>query len=109
VRKLFTRENILNSAWYRARLKEKQTRDIALWTRHVSYLRVFLSKASHAEPAERLHLRERLKRALARLNEVEHPDYIEHLWGTLGADPVHSGEGPVLVGAEKEQRTLAGR
>ncbi len=109
VRRLFTRENILNSAWYRARLKEKQTRDVALWTRHVAYLRAFLSKASHAEPAERLHLRERLKRAQARLVEVEHPDYIEHLWGTLGADPVHSGEGPVLIGAEKEQRTLAER
>ena len=101
VRKMFTREYLLESPWYRARLLEKQKRDQALWKRHVIYLRAFLSKASHAEPAERLDLRDRLMRAERILAEVSKPEYIEKLWGTLGADPVHTipGEGPVLVGA----------
>ena len=101
VRKLFTKEYLLNCDWYKARLKEKQTRDVALWRRHVTYLRSFLSKASHAEPTRRLNLKQRLMRAEKMLAEVSNPDYLERIWGTLGADPVHNSlksEGPVLVG-----------
>src|SRR5665213_843606 len=34
VRRLFTRESLLASDWYRERLVTKQRRDIALWERH---------------------------------------------------------------------------
>ncbi len=36
IRGLFTREAMLASDWYRERLRVKQERDIALWTRHVA-------------------------------------------------------------------------
>ncbi|HYG77240.1 MAG TPA: hypothetical protein VEK08_19705 [Planctomycetota bacterium] len=102
VRAMFTREYLLNSNWYKQRLADKQTRDIALWTKHVSNLRSFLSKSSHSEPIQRLNLRQRLQRAERMLEQVRSPEYLDRLWGTIGADPVHQGidesEGPVLVG-----------
>ena len=35
IRSMFTREALLDSDWYRERLRVKQTRDIALWRRHL--------------------------------------------------------------------------
>jgi hypothetical protein len=38
IRNLFTRQAVLGSDWYRARLEEKQRRDVALWKRHAAYV-----------------------------------------------------------------------
>ena len=38
VRGLFTRESMLNSDWYKARLESQQEQDIKSWTAHVDYL-----------------------------------------------------------------------
>ena len=54
VRKLFTREYLLASDWYAARLAAKQKIDRQLWRRHVEYLDKFLKRASHADEAARL-------------------------------------------------------
>src|SRR5262249_14976761 len=43
VRALFTREAMLESDWYAARLRVKQARDVELWKRHVSALVEFLA------------------------------------------------------------------
>jgi len=74
VRRLFTREAMLASDWYRRRLDTKQTRDIALWKRHLETAQI----ADHAQAA-----------ALARttLARVSDPSYQQELVGTLGADP----------------------
>ena len=50
----------MKSDWYRRRLAVKQERDIALWTRHITYLREFLARPSHADEAARLGVAERL-------------------------------------------------
>jgi len=89
-RKMFTRENLLASDWYAARLKAKQAVDRKLWRRHVEYLDKFLKRASHAEEASRLGIPHRLVRARKRLEEVEAPAYLGTLTGTLGAEPVES-------------------
>ena len=39
VRALFTRDYLLGSYWYKARLKQKQRVDVALWHRHVTNAR----------------------------------------------------------------------
>jgi hypothetical protein len=88
VRKLFTREHLLASGWYAARLKAKQTVDRKLWRRHVEYLDRFLKRASHADEAARLGIAARLERAKKTLGEVESPTYLEKLTGTLGAEPI---------------------
>ena len=89
-RKLFSRETLLASDWYAARLKAKQNVDRTLWRRHVDYLAGFLRKPSHADVAENLGIGHRLVRARKLLEEIESPAYLEKLRGTLGAEPVEN-------------------
>jgi hypothetical protein len=88
LRALFTREALLASDWYAARLEAKQQVDQALWRRHVDYLQRFLKKASYADEAARLGIRDRLAPAQTAAKRVESPEYLQHLRGTLGADPI---------------------
>jgi hypothetical protein len=88
VRALFTRESVLASDWYAARLVAKQKVDQKLWRRHVDYLGRFLKSKSHADEAERLGIAAELAHARKRLEQVESPGYAESLRGTLGAEPV---------------------
>jgi hypothetical protein len=88
VRGLFTREHLLSSGWYAARLKAKQAVDRNLWRRHVDYLERFLKRAGYAEEAGRLGVADRLARARKTLEEVESAAYLEQLRGTLGAEPI---------------------
>jgi hypothetical protein len=89
-RALFTRESLLASGWYAARLKAKQAVDAALWRRHVDYLDRFQKRASHADEAVRLGIPHRLVRARAKLEEVESPAYLQALAGTLGVEPIEA-------------------
>jgi heterodisulfide reductase subunit B len=89
-RKLFARENLLASGWYAARLAAKQAVDCRLWKRHVEYLNHFLRRPSHEDVAADLGIAERLAQARKTLEEVEAPEYLKKLSGTLGAEPVES-------------------
>ncbi len=75
VRNLFRRDAMLASDWYRRRLRAKQSRDVALWTRHIDALSDVPDLAGRLEEA---------RRQLAR---VSSPDYLGELEGTIGADP----------------------
>ena len=86
-RNLFTREYLLASDWYQERLKAKQTIDLRLWRHHVGYLKAFLNKATHQDEAERLGIHGRLTYAEQELERVKSPAYLEHLHGTIGAEP----------------------
>ncbi|MGA1129544.1 MAG: hypothetical protein ACO3XN_05705, partial [Chthoniobacterales bacterium] len=87
VRAMFTRESVMASDWYRARLEAKQRVDVRLWDRHASYLERFLKNPSYAEEAERLGLAERLENAERKLREARDPSYVESLRGCTGAEP----------------------
>jgi hypothetical protein len=88
VRALFTREAMLASEWYRARLLVKQQRDAALWEAHVAYLEEFSALPSHRDEALRLGVPARLEAARAELERVRDRRYLSELSGTIGADPV---------------------
>jgi hypothetical protein len=88
LRALFTREALLGSDWYAARLKAKQQVDQALWSRHVDYLQRFLKKTSHADEAVRLGIHDRLAPARAAAKRVGSPEYLQQLQGTLGVEPI---------------------
>jgi len=90
IRRMFTREYLLGSDWYRARLHIKQSRDSKLWRRHVSYLDAFLTSPGNAEEAERLGVAKRRELAAGELARVSAPAYVESLIGTLGADAIGS-------------------
>jgi len=88
LRQLFTREALLGSDWYAARLAAKQQVDRRLWRRHVDYLDRFLKKSSYADEAARLGIAGRLAQARKRYEDVESPGYLERLRGTIGAEPM---------------------
>jgi hypothetical protein len=87
VRALFTREHLLASDWYRARLVAKQKRDVAVWKRHVANIDAFLNNPLYRDEAGRLDLRTKHHRAAAELKRASAQQYVEELVGTLGVDP----------------------
>ena len=84
VRRLFTREYLMASDWYAERLRTKQTRDIALWTRHLGAIERFRSDGNAPQAANPDGLLVEARRQLAR---VSAPAYLRELQGTIGADP----------------------
>ena len=96
---------LLASDWYADRLRTKQSRDVALWTRHVAYLEHFLTRPSHAEVARRLNVPARLRHAREQQEQARRPEYAESLRGTIGADPM--GESVEAMPAEARPREMA--
>jgi hypothetical protein len=88
IRRMFTREYLLSSGWYRARLAAKQHRDIVLWKRHVANLENFMKDPTRRDDAYRLEVARRKQVASAELARVSLPAYLESLVGTIGADPI---------------------
>ncbi len=88
IRSLFTRESMLNSDWYQARLASQQEKDIQSWSANVDYLTHFMSKESHTGVAERLDIESRLTAAKKELERVSADSYTDTLVGTLGRNPI---------------------
>ena len=72
------------SDWYRERLRAKQARDIALWTRHLRALERF---QAGGDVLRGVDLDGRLAEACRQLARVSAPEYLKELEGTIGADP----------------------
>lgn len=85
-RKMFERDVVLKSKWYKDRLVKKQNREIAQWTTNVAYMEDVLKRKNFADTAIRLDLPTRLKNAKARLKEVSNANYLVELKGTIGSD-----------------------
>jgi hypothetical protein len=84
VRCLFTREYLMGSDWYDERLRTKQARDIALWTRHVGALERF---RAGGDVLRGVDIDSRLAEACKQLARVSGHGYLKELTGTIGADP----------------------
>jgi hypothetical protein len=82
--KMFTRESLLASDWYRDRLRAKQSIDIALWTRHREALDKFMASGM---PTPQIDWKCRFTQAREQLRRVESDAYLAVLMGTIGADP----------------------
>ncbi len=87
IRALFTRESLLASDWYQARLDAKVRVDQSLWNRHIAYLEAFLAKPTYQSELRRLRIQERLATARTTRDHVHSPLYRESLTGMLGTDP----------------------
>ena len=88
VRGLFEREVVLDSSWYRERLRCKQTRDIALWQRHLAALQQFQSsRMTMVSSNAGFDVLDRVRTAQDQLARVSSPAYLAELRGTIGADP----------------------
>lgn len=87
IRALFSRETLVTSDWYQARLNAKAEVDQALWKRHLGYLENFLSKPNYQSELERLRIHERIATAKETLARVSSPEYRDSLTGMTGTDP----------------------
>ena len=86
-RALFTREAVLASDWYRARLAAQQARDAHHWEMQAGYLEKFLARTHYADIAAQLGIAARLAATLDVARTARSPDYLDTLTGTLGVDP----------------------
>ena len=86
-RQMFTRESVLQSDWYKARLVAKQDVDIRLAKRKLASLQGYCQQANHQQVIERLQLTDRLKRARLDLDRYESAEYLQSLRGCIGVDP----------------------
>jgi hypothetical protein len=91
-RALFTRENVLGSDWYAARLNAQRVVDEFLWEGHARYLEKFLRRENYADVADTLDIRARLERVTALVRATREPGYTKKLVGTLGAEPAIAAE-----------------
>jgi hypothetical protein len=91
-REMFTRDAVLASDWYRARLEAKRLVDAHLWERHARYLEKFLQRQNYADVAAKLDVRSRLARVSAAAREAREARFIEQLAGTIGAEPSVAAE-----------------
>ncbi len=91
VRKLFDRDYVINSDWYKERLRIKQERDVRGAEDKISYLENFIANPKREQTCQRLQLREKLSRIKEELNYFRSEKYLEHLVGTIGADPLFRG------------------
>lgn len=86
-RKLFTKEEMLKSDWYQARLARQAAKDAALFGRHRDYLKTFIAQAHNRDATTRLGLKAKLIHAEHLLKESARPGYAASLVGMLGVDP----------------------
>ncbi|GAA5484513.1 hypothetical protein [Haloferula sargassicola] len=86
VRGLFSREAMIGSDWYLARLQARATVANQLWRRHVSDLSDFLTRRSRLQAAEREAMEAKLDHAKAQLADLESSGARRYM-GSLGLDP----------------------
>ncbi len=88
LRKMFDRDVVINSDWYKSRLKRKQEIDIQYYEKQIEYLNTFIADKNNTEWSENLNLLDRLNKAEESLKYVKTEAYCESLIGTIGADPL---------------------
>jgi hypothetical protein len=86
-RALFTRGNVVDSDWYRARLNAQQRRDVAHWQQQNQYLEKIVARPNYADVVRKLGLRQRIATLRSARTAAMAKDYPAQLVGTLGLDP----------------------
>ncbi|MGH7995135.1 MAG: hypothetical protein ACREFX_02170, partial [Opitutaceae bacterium] len=86
-RALFTREALLKSAWYGARLEARQRIESRVLEMQAEYLERFLARPNYADVSEKLEIPARLQRLREALASARSPAHLSQLSGTIGAEP----------------------
>lgn len=88
LRKLFDRDEMLASDWYKERLFRKQQIDIDFYKKRIDYLEKYLHDPNNKEMVGPLQVPAKLEQAKKELARVQTLGYLEQLKGTIGADPL---------------------
>lgn len=95
LRRLFDREAVLASDWYRERLERYRDKQVTFLERSIIEIRKAKTDQRFTDPAFAPRLDRILKAAEKELRTVLDPAFVEGLVGTLGADPLFTGRKPV--------------
>ena len=87
IRNLFSRESLMSSDWYHERLLNKQLSDIALYQKHVKYLKNYLVTSLNMDEEQEKEIHEKVKTAEEKLKFLKSTEYLKSLEGYLGLDP----------------------
>lgn len=88
LRSYFERDYIINSDWYKERLKLKQQKDINFYTKQINYLESFISNPANLLLVEELDINNRLQKVRNLFKEASSKEYLASLVGTIGTDPL---------------------
>jgi len=89
IRKLFDRDYVMNSDWYKARLKRFQDNRVNQVKSSIEYMEKFLGSERHKDEAMRLGIPTRMEKAKVKLKEVQAKSYLKTIEGTIGLDPLY--------------------
>jgi len=89
IRKMFTKEYLFESDWYRDRLKNKQILDIRVLKSNIQYLNDAIKVTNNLDVILRDELKQKLRIAEDSLQHVESENYLKELNGTIGLDPLY--------------------
>ena len=87
-RSLFTREDIVGSDWYGARLDAKQAAAAARAAAGLAALEQFSNTPGNEEPSERLDIAARITAAEAEYARFSSPEFRAAIVGTVGRQPL---------------------
>lgn len=83
----FTRESVLEAAWYQERLDAKQAAATARAEAGLAAIEKFVATPGNEEPSQRLDMASRIEAAKAELDRFSSPEYRAGIIGTVGAQP----------------------
>lgn len=88
-RRMFTREYMMESNWYKERLRNKHVNDISLWQRHRNYLLEFLSRSANLDEEKQSEVKAKLQIVSERLKFIKSQEYYDMLVGSIGKDELY--------------------
>jgi hypothetical protein len=92
VRKLFTRDYVVSSSWYRERLEGYKKRETSYLENSENYLKVFLAQRNEPDTLVSRRAKADLAKVDERLSYVRGRDFLKNIDGTIGLDPLFRGK-----------------
>ncbi len=89
LRKLFDRDLVIKSDWYKARLVRKQEIDVKRMNDFIQYINEYIKTPSNVDLIEPMGLNQRLEKAKSQLSYYKSKQYLKDLEGTIGADVIY--------------------
>lgn len=88
LRHYFSRDYVINSDWYKARLALKQEKDICFYEKQIAYLKAFIANPNNSVLVAEMQINAQLDTLKQSYKTVKADTYIKTLNGTIGADPL---------------------
>lgn len=88
LRKYFDRDYVIQSDWYKKRLKLKQEKDKAAYSSQIEYMKEFMGNPNNSNLVIEMDIEERINKAIKILNGISSKSYLDSLVGTIGIDPL---------------------